>query len=156
MPRGARSAAQVAAQKKAAAASAAARKKGAASKAAANKKFTRSSMDGKYTGQGRTPVLARRAVNKKENAYTAQAYGIKGGDAAYHSQQMREGRQVEKAKGKGAFGARGNSSATMTRAQRMAEKKSRIGAYTPGYAAKINAKTAKNKARVAKMRKLKK
>lgn len=154
----ARSAKQVAAQKKAAKASAAARKSAAGQKAKANTAFTRTSAG--FTGTGRTPVLAKRAANKKLNSYTAKAYGIKGGDAAYHSDNMRKGRQIEQGKLKNAQGLSGPTAlgsrrrsvqgieSTGTRTQRVRAKLARVGAYDKDFAKSVKEKNARNKARM--------
>jgi hypothetical protein len=154
-----RSAAQIAGQKKAALASAKARSAKAGSKGVGSVKksesklpsgatktgkvYTVSLVGGKYVGTGRTKVLAHRAAAKKENAYTARAYHIKGGDAAYHSEQMRRGRRIEQGKelnaqgktGPDALGSRrhsvGGVESTGTRTQRRRAFRARTGKATP-------------------------
>lgn len=154
-----RSAAQIAGQKKAAMASARARSAKAASKGSGSVKASASKMPsgatkppathtasligGKYVGTGRTKVLAHRSAAKKLNAYTARAYGIKGGDAAYHSQNMREGRKIEKGQlknvrgetGPNALGSRrrsvGGVESTGTRTQRRRAFRARTGQAQP-------------------------
>jgi len=152
---GARSSAQVAAQKKAAAASAAARRRTAGTKA----KGAHTAEYLGYKGTGTTKVGAARAARKRFNSYTARAYGIKGGDAAYHSQVMREGRRIEQGKAKNAQGLSGPKAlgsrrrsvqgieSTGTRMQRARAKRERVGAYDKAFAKSVDAKNARNRAR---------
>lgn len=158
-----RSAAQIAAQHKAAAASAKARKAkgGGANNASADKKSSASSkstpmrnhdapgkvtvsmMGGKYVGTGKTKLEAHLRAKDKINAYTARAYGIKGGDRAYHSEQMRTGRRIEQGKQKNAQGKTGPTAlgsrrhsvggveSTGTRTQRKRAFRARTGKPQP-------------------------
>lgn len=152
--------AQIAAAKKNLEAARAARSaRGKAAKGTAAQQF--SATVGGFTKTGATPLKAHRAAAKRFNSYTARAYGIKGGDAAYHSQTMREGRMIEQGKMKNAQGKSGPMAlgsrrhsvqgieSTGTRMQRARAKRERVGAYDKDFAKRVDAKNARNKARQA-------